>query len=68
MTSPHLPWLAVTGATQILQQGLDTFRSIAQSWNQQWLTIFDRTLYVAINQTSAIFGADTLIFFILQFG
>jgi hypothetical protein len=68
MTSPPLPWLAVTGATQILQQGLDTSQSIAQSWDQQWLTIFDSTLYVAINQTAAIFAAGALIFFIVQFG
>jgi hypothetical protein len=68
MTSPLLPWLAVTGASQILQQGLDTSQSIAQSWDQQWLTIFDSTLYVAINQTAAIFAAGALIFFIVQFG
>jgi hypothetical protein len=36
--------------------------------DQQWLTIFDRTLYVAINQTAAIFAAGALIFFIFQFG
>jgi hypothetical protein len=55
MTSPPLPWLAVTGATQILQQGLDTSQSIAQSWDQQWLTIFDSGLYLAINQTATTF-------------
>ncbi|NEP19884.1 MAG: hypothetical protein F6J97_23850 [Leptolyngbya sp. SIO4C1] len=68
MTSPSLPCLAITGATQILQQGLDTSQSIAQSWDQQWLTIFNTALYVAINQTAAIFATGALIFFFVQFG
>jgi len=68
MTSPLLPWLAVTGTSQILQQGLDTSQSIAQSWDQQWQTIFDSGLYLAINQTAAVFAAGALIFFIVQFG
>gem|GEM_PF-4882982 len=31
MTSRPLPWFAVTGATQILKQELNTAQSIAQS-------------------------------------
>lgn len=62
-----IPPLAVTGASAILQDGLKLSTNLGDSWNKQWLTIFDSALFHAIVSTAALFAAATLVFFMLLF-
>ena len=59
--------LAVTGASQILQDGLNSSTQIAESWNKQWLTIFQSQLFHVIVSTAGLFAAGALLLFMLQF-
>ncbi|MDX2244965.1 MAG: hypothetical protein NW224_30180 [Leptolyngbyaceae cyanobacterium bins.302] len=59
--------LAVTGASGILQNGLTTAQGIAETWNLQWLNIFQSELYHAIVSTAGLFAAGALLFFMIQF-
>ena len=58
--------LAVTGASNILQGGLTTAKSIAETWNIQWLNIFQSELYHSIVFTAGLFAAGALVFFMIQ--
>ncbi|HEY9645409.1 MAG TPA: hypothetical protein V6C88_03515 [Chroococcidiopsis sp.] len=68
MVTSLLTVLAETGAANILQNGLNTSQGIAETWNKQWLTIFQSDLYLAINTTGVLFAAGALIFFMIKFG
>lgn len=64
---PTISLLAVTGASQILQDGLNSSTRIAESWNQQWLTIFQSQLFHVIVYTAGLFAAGALVLFMIQF-
>lgn len=59
--------IAQTGASGILQNGLDVSSGVAQTWDKQWLTIFQSQLYYTIVSLAGGFAAATLLFFMLNF-
>lgn len=67
VNSISLSFLAVTGADGIFQNGLTTAQGIAETWNLQWLNIFQSELYHAIVSTAGLFAAGALLFFMIQF-
>jgi hypothetical protein len=62
------PLLSESGAASILQTGLDTSQSIAQTWDKQWLTIFQSELYHSINLIGVLFSVGALLIFMIKFG
>ena len=61
------PLLAATGASDILQRGIDTSQGIAETWNKQWLNVFQSELYHSVISLAALFAAGALVFFMIQF-
>ncbi|NES64172.1 MAG: hypothetical protein F6K24_02350 [Okeania sp. SIO2D1] len=54
-------------ATNILEQGLETSQSIAESWDLQWTQIFQSNLYLAINGVAAAFAAFSITIYLVKF-
>ncbi len=59
--------LAATGASDILQRGIDTSQGIAETWNKQWLNVFQSELYHSVVSLAGLFAAGALVFFMIQF-
>jgi hypothetical protein len=59
--------LAQTGASDILQRGIDTSQGIADTWNKQWFNVFQSELYHSVISLAALFAAGALVFFMIQF-
>jgi hypothetical protein len=59
--------VAETGAASILQNGIDVSNNVAETWNKQWLTIFQSELYYTIVALAGGFAAASLLFFMLNF-
>jgi len=59
--------IAATGASDILQRGIDTSQGIAETWNKQWLNVFQSELYHSVVSLAALFAAGALVFFMIQF-
>ena len=59
--------IAKTGAAGILQSGIDVSNGVAQTWDKQWLTIFQSELYYTIVSLAGGFAAAALLFFMLNF-
>jgi hypothetical protein len=59
--------LAATGASDILQRGINTSQGIAETWNKQWLNVFQSELYHSVVSLAGLFAAGALVFFMIQF-
>lgn len=59
--------IAKTGAADILQNGTETARTVAETWNKHWVTIFQSELYYTIVALAGGFAAAALLFFMLNF-
>jgi hypothetical protein len=68
MTLLLSPLLSESGAASILQTGINTSQSIAQTWDKQWLTIFQSELYSSINLIGVLFSVGALLIFMIKFG
>ena len=62
--------LAQTGVDEIIGDGAITARSIAQSWDEQWLNLLqnntNENLYGALTNLGVFFAVGTLLFFMMQ--
>ena len=58
--------LAIAGATELLEKGINTSNSISDSWDAQWLIVFQSPLYTSINQLALIVAVGALIFFVMK--
>lgn len=58
--------LANVGAVDILTDGINTSRAIAQTWDKQWQTVFNSSLFTAINDVAIIFAVGALLFFVMN--
>ncbi|NES01781.1 MAG: hypothetical protein F6K22_02435 [Okeania sp. SIO2F4] len=54
-------------ATNILEKGLETSQTIAESWDLQWTQIFQSNVYLAINNVAAAFAAFSITVYMVKF-
>ncbi|MBD2775555.1 hypothetical protein [Iningainema tapete] len=61
---------AQIGVNEIINNGAATARSIASSWNQQWLSLLqndtNNNIYGALTNLGVFFAVGTLLFFMIQ--
>ena len=66
----YIKILAQTGVDEIIGDGATTARSIAESWEEQWLNLLqnntDENLYGALTNLGVFFAVGTLLFFMMQ--
>lgn len=62
--------IADVGVNDVFENGATTARSIAESWNQQWLDLLqnntNNNLYGALTNLGVFFAVGTLLFFMVQ--
>jgi len=64
----YLPYyLAELGAQRILERGQQVSGAIAETWRQQWLTVFQSSLYFSIVQLAYFFAIFAVIFYVISF-
>ncbi len=65
-----IKFFAETGITDVIGNGATTARSIAESWDQQWLNLLQNdtsnNLYGSLTNLGVFFAVGTLLFFMIQ--
>ncbi|MBF2005378.1 MAG: hypothetical protein IGS49_07900 [Chlorogloeopsis fritschii C42_A2020_084] len=70
MQLDNLIFFAEVGITDILDNGVTTAQSIAESWDKQWIDLLQNNssenLYAALTNLGIFFAVGTLLFFMVQ--